>query len=128
MANPVIDYRESAPQRVRVLFAIGLTSEFFSTPEQELRPILDACKEAFRDLDKRFGVTVLGTLDDDETMIGARSNWPWTCYILAEAPNRHAVSEVCNQLRETKVGITARLWRFMTIEARVGRPLFFAEA
>jgi hypothetical protein len=86
---------------------------------------MEACKAAFDDLERRFGVTVLGTLDDDETMVGARTSWPWTCYILAEAPDREAVAAICDQLRETKVDDQTRLWRYLTVEARMGRPLFF---
>jgi hypothetical protein len=33
---------------------------------------------------------------------------------------------VCNLLREIEVG-DVRLWKYLKIEARVGRPLFFAE-
>ena len=71
-------------------------------------------------------VRVLGTLDDDEMMVGAADTWPWTCYILAEVPDRGAVAAVCNLLRNTEVG-DARLWKYLKVEARLGRPLFFAE-
>jgi hypothetical protein len=37
-----------------------------------------------------------------------------------------AGASVCNMLRETVVGDT-RLWKYLKIEARVGRPLSFAE-
>ena len=67
---------------------------------------------------------ISGTFDDDELMVGASSTWPWTAYILADAPDLDAVRRVTNILRETPVG-SHRLWRYMRVEARIGRPLFF---
>src|SRR5437762_9380667 len=103
MATPVDEYREKPP-RVRVLFALGTTSDFFSSDDSAIPGVMEACKQAFDDLEGKFGVRVLGTLDDDETMVGPSDGWPWTCYILADAPDRDAVAAVCNQLRTTKVG------------------------
>ena len=68
----------------------------------------------------------LGTLDDDETMVGEATTWPWTCYVLAEAPDRDAVSAVCSLVRELQADGTP-LWKYLKVEARLGRPLFFAE-
>jgi hypothetical protein len=128
VATPVDQYREK-PQRVRVLFALGTTPDFFSLEDSAIPDVMEACKQAFNDLETKFDVHVLGTLDDDETMVGPSASWPWTCYILADAPNRDAVAGVCNQLRTTKVGESGpRLWRYLQIEARLGRPLFFGES
>jgi hypothetical protein len=121
-----VPYRESG-EHVRALFCFGLTQAFFDAPSDRLRPIGEALREAFGQLSKRFGVTVLGTIDDDATMVGATGTWPWTCYILAEVSDPDTVAAVCNQLRETWVG-DDRLWRYVKIEARVGRPLFFGES
>jgi hypothetical protein len=121
---------EVAPYRrdtgMRVLFAFGLTQDFFSEERSRIPAIMESLKREFGDLEGRFGVRVLGTLDDDETMVGATDTWPWTCYVLAEAPDHDAVAAVCNILRETELG-DARLWKYLKVEARVGRPLFFAE-
>ena len=122
----VARYRESV-SGLRALFAFGLTQDFFTEERAGIPPIMEALKASFADLEERFGVRVLGTLDDDELMVGARSTWPWTCYILAEVPDRAAVAAVCNLLRTTEVG-DARLWKYLTVEARLGRPLFFGEA
>jgi hypothetical protein len=46
--------------------------------------------------------------------------------VLADAPDRDAVAAVCNLLREVEVE-DARLWKYLKVEARIGRPLFFAE-
>ena len=124
-APEVAPYRASVSGQ-RALFAFGLTQDFFNEDRARIPAIMEALRSSFADLEQRFGVRVLGTLDDDETMVGARETWPWTCYVLAEVPDRTAVASVCNLLRETEVG-DARLWKYLKIEARLGRPLFFAE-
>lgn len=124
MANPVSEYRNQDSDGVHVLFAMGLTQSFFEAPQSGIPEIMEAFTSAFDDLEGRFGVRVLGTLDDDETLLGNTDTWPWTCYILAHAPDRAAAARVCNQLRETVVGDDL-LWKYVKIEARVGRPLFF---
>ncbi len=121
---------EVAPYRtdkgLRVLFAFGLTQEFFGEELDRIPAIMETLQSGFANLDERFGVRVLGTLDDDETMVGAAPTWPWTCYVLAEAPDRQAVAAVCSLVRELKAdGVP--LWRYLKVEARLGRPLFFAE-
>ena len=124
-APEVAPYRESV-SGLRALFAFGLTQDFFAEERTRIPPIMDALKSSFADLEQRFGVRVLGTLDDDETLVGAADRWPWTCYVLAEVPDRAAVAAVCNLLRTTEVG-GIRLWKYLKVEARLGRPLFFAE-
>lgn len=121
------DYRGSTREQLRVLFCIGVTQSFFDEEGGEVGSIVSAIGEAFDDLAGRFGITVLGTLDDDELMVGSSAGWPWTAYILVDAPDLAAVTGVCNIVREATVG-EHRLWRYMKIEARVGRPLFFGQA
>jgi hypothetical protein len=112
---------------VRALFCIGISPRFFEADGETQQRLFTEIPAAFEDLAGRFGVRVLGTLDDDETMVGPSEGWPWTAYILAEAPDHKAVAAVCNIVREAEAG-GARLWKWMRIEARVGRPLFFANA
>jgi hypothetical protein len=119
-----MSYREHESRTLRVLFCIGVQQTFFEEPGAEIGPIVGAIKEAFADLGGRFGITVLGTMDDDELMVGPSSEFPWTAYILADAPDIDSVTAVCNVVRETAAG-EHRLWRYMRIEARIGRPLFF---
>ncbi|KOG88887.1 iacB, partial [Streptomyces varsoviensis] len=45
-------------------------------------------------------------------------------YILADVPDVATAAEVCGIVRETPVG-ESRLWRYLRVEARLGRPLFF---
>ena len=120
------NYRETGDS-LRVLFCIGMRDEFFSMDSADAPTIIEASRTALDNLGERFGLTVLGTMDDDELMVGPSYGFPWTAYILAEAPDLDSVKKVCNTLRETAVG-DSKLWRYMKIEARVGRPLFFGNS
>jgi hypothetical protein len=110
---------------LRVLFCIGVNRAFFDAGPDERQDAFETIKKAFANLNDRFGVSVLGTMDDDQTMVGSSSSWPWTCYILADAPDLDAVAGVCNLLRETTLASGATLWKYLKIEARIGRELFF---
>jgi len=122
-----MSYREGERESLRVLFCIGVQQTFFEEPGARVGELAKAIQEAFVDLGGRFGLHVLGTMDDDELMVGPSVDWPWTAYILADAPSLGAVTGVCNIVREAPVG-EHRLWRYLRIEARVGRPLFFGNA
>lgn len=117
-------YRDTDRSVLRVLFCVGITQTTFESERSFFPELIEATRAAFADLHGRFGVTVLGTMDDDELMVGQSASYPWTAYILADVPDLDAVRQVCNIVRETPVG-EHRLWRYMRIEARVGRPLFF---
>lgn len=111
--------------KLRVLFCIGVlppTFEASATVQQEIKETLE---RAFGDLEGELGVEVLGTMDDDQLQVGPSSAHPWTAYILADAPDLAAAVSVCDLLRQTDVP-GGKLWRYLKIEARVGRPLFFA--
>lgn len=118
-----MSYREREDE-LRVLFCFGVTQNFFEESPETTGERVAAIREAFADLGGRFGVRVLGTMDDDELMVGHSPNYPWTAYILADAPSLEAITAVCNIVREATVG-EARLWRYLRVEARVGRRLFF---
>lgn len=119
------DYREGAGgEQIRALFCIGVREPFFSAEADERKLVIDESRRAFADLAGRFGVTVLGTMDDDEVLVGPSDTFPWTAYILADVPDYRAAAAVCNILREHPVG-EAKLWKYFTIQARLGRPLFF---
>ncbi|GAA2648095.1 hypothetical protein [Streptomyces lunalinharesii] len=115
----------SAAGPLRTLFCIGVTQDFFAADDARRAAVAAAIPPAFDRLGERFGVTVLGTLDDDQLMVGATTAWPWTSYVLADVPDLDTVAAVCGLVRDTPVG-DGRLWRYLRIEARVGRPLFFA--
>jgi hypothetical protein len=120
-------YRENESQQLRVLFCFGVTQRFFDEDPARVPELARGITEAFDDLGGRFGVTVLGTMDDDELMVGSSPTWPWTCYILADVPDLQTVTRVCNLVRESEVA-GARLWKYLKVEARVGRQLFFGNA
>ena len=118
------DYRSSADACLRGLFCFGVTQNFFEEDPVTIPIRVEAIRKAFADLGGRFGLNVLGTMDDDELMVGPSDSFPWTAYILADAPNLEAVAAVCNIVREARVG-ESRVGRYMRVEARVGRPLVF---
>jgi hypothetical protein len=89
--------------------------------------IIDASKNAVFDLSGRFGANVLGTMVDDDLMVGPSTSWTWIAYILADVPTIAKVKEITTIIRGWKVG-DDRLWRYVTIETRVGRPLFFGNS
>src|SRR3954454_5975132 len=122
-----MSHRDNEGKQLRVLFCIGVQQTFFEQESAAVGSIVGAITTAFEDLSGRFGITVLGTMDDDELMVGPSADWPWTAYVLAEAPDLASVTAVCNIVRETEVG-DHRLWRYMRIEARVGRRLFFGNS
>ena len=109
---------------LRVLFCFGGTQHVYDADDVELTRMMETLTGAFADLGGRFGINVLGTMDDDELMVGSSETWPWTCYILADVPDLETVTRVCNIVREAEVG-GHRLWRYLKVEARVGRRLFF---
>ena len=117
-------YREKESRDLRVLFCFGVTQSFFDEEPARVPEIAGAITAAFDDLEGRFGVRVLGTMDDDELMVGSSVTWPWTAYVLADVPDLETVARVTNVLREAEVA-GSRLWRYMRVEARVGRQLFF---
>lgn len=109
-----MNYREHESETLRVLFCIGVSQTFFEEEAERLPDLITAITKAFDDLRGRFGIEVLGTIDDDQIMVGPSPNWPWTAYILGDAPSIDAVVAVCNIVRESSVG-GHRLWRYMRI-------------
>lgn len=109
---------------LRVLFCIGVLPANFDAEPAVQQLVVKTLKTEFTDLGGRFGITVLGTLDDDLLTVGSSAGGAFTSYILADAPDLDAVTQVAGLLRTVEVG-DARLWRYLRIEARVGRPLFF---
>jgi hypothetical protein len=121
------DLGREAPAQMRVLFAFGLTPAFYDADQETVQEVLAVLRAGFSNLRSRFGVEVIGGLDDDEMVVGAAEGWPWTCYLLADAPDYDSVRSVVGLVRTLRVG-EHRLWRYMKVEARIGRPLFFGES
>jgi hypothetical protein len=113
--------------KIRVLFCAAVTQTFFDLPSAEIGKVWGGVAEMLKGIRQVPGVEIIGTMDDDQTMVGTSPNgWPWTFYILADVPDRDAAVAVCNLFRVTPVG-EHRLWRYMRVEARLGRELVVPE-
>jgi hypothetical protein len=116
--------KELTEDGLRALFCIGITQTFYDEALSELKDIKAALTAAFDDLEGRFGVKVLGTVDDDLLHVTATPAYPYVSYIIAEVPNLEAVIEVTNLVRTPyKEG---RISRYISIDVRIGHPLYFA--
>jgi len=111
------------PMKLRVLFCMAVTQNFFDLKPEETKEVWGGVAAMLKGIKDMPGIEVLGTMDDDETMVGTSPDgYPWTCYILAKASDRDAVKNACNLFRVTPVG-EYRLWKYMRVEARIGRTL-----
>jgi hypothetical protein len=111
------------PKPLRALFCCAVTQNFFDLPASEIGTVWHATGAMLGALRDLPGVTILGIMDDDQTMVGpSPSGWPWTFYIMADVADYATAVAVCNLFRITPVG-EYRLWRYMRVEARVGREL-----
>lgn len=112
----------TSPAPLRVLFCYGISPAFFALPRAAQPPVFAAFGTMFKAIQEMSGVKVIGTLDDDQLMVGPSTTWPWTSYILADVADLATVSAVCNLLRITPVGDDL-LWKYARVEARVGRAV-----
>lgn len=112
---------------IRALFCGAVLQNFFDLPGSEIGTVLKATGQMLKAIRAMPGVHVLGTFDDDETMVGTSPNgWPWTFYILADVPDRETAVAICGLFRTSEVG-DFRLWKYMRVEARLGRELVMPE-
>jgi len=86
--------RQEGGAALRVLFCFGALQPFFDLEIDEFPAVMNAIVGAFDDLEGRFGVHVIGTMDDDELVSGPTDTYPWTAYVLADAPSLDAVKRV----------------------------------
>ncbi|MFC3608591.1 IacB protein [Stutzerimonas tarimensis] len=114
----------SEKKPLRVLFCMGINQNFFDAPREEQLEVWAAFGQMWNGIHDLPGVTVLGNMDDDQSMVGPSAGWPWTTYLLADVPDIETVHAACNLFRSTPVGSgTYKLWRYAKVEARVGREL-----
>jgi len=114
--------------KVRTLFCMAVLQNFFDLPSDEIGGVWKATGQMLRGIADIPGAEVLGTLDDDQTMVGAApTGWPWTFYIMADMPDRDAVIAACNLFRTIEIG-PHRLWKYIRVEARMGRELVIPAA
>ena len=111
------------PKKIRTLFCIAVLQDFFALPSSEIGAVWQAFGRMMGELSQMDGVTILGMLDDDETMVGTSPDgYPWTAYIMADMPTRDSVVAACNLFRTIEIG-EYRLWKYCRVEARMGRAL-----
>jgi hypothetical protein len=109
--------------KLRVIFCAAVLQNFFDLPAGEIGKVWAATGEMLKGIRDLPGVDILGTIDDDQTMVGTSpAGWPWTFYILADVPDRQTVVQACNLFRTIEIG-EYRLWRYIRVEARIGREL-----
>ena len=102
---------------IRVLFCAGVLPVFFESPPEARKGVYEECIKVFSNWEERFGVKVLGSLDDDQSHIGPSLTYPWTFYALADVPDLETVGKIVNQLREGD----NPLFKYIKIETRIGR-------
>ena len=116
-----------ADKLLRVLFCGAVLQNFFDLPPGDIGMVWQGTGKMLKGIRDLPGVEILGTIDDDLTMVGTSpSGWPWTFYILADVPDHETVVAACNLFRTIEVG-DYRLWRYMRVEARIGRELVIPE-
>ena len=102
---------------LRVLFCAGVLPAFFNASLEERKSVFTLCRQVFSNWEERFGVKVLGSLDDDQSQIGPSLTYPWTFYALADVPDIDTVNKIVNQLREGE----SPLFKYINLETRIGR-------
>ena len=65
-----MSHRTKDDDSLRVLFCLGVLPDFFGADGETQAALLSGIPAAFEDLGGRFGLTVIGTMDDDELMVG----------------------------------------------------------
>jgi hypothetical protein len=114
---------DEKPKKLRTLICGAVLQNFFDLPATEIGAVWQATGVMLKGIRDLPGVEILGTLDDDETMVGTSpTGWPWTFYILADVPDRATAVAACNLFRSVPVG-EHRLWKYIRVEARIGREL-----
>lgn len=109
---------------IRTLLCFAMQPAFFDLPFGQIGPVWQATQALMSGIAKLPGTTILGTMDDDQTIVGMSNGMPPTWYILADFPDRDGVIAACNLLRTIVVDDhDHRLWKFMRVEARMGRAL-----
>ena len=79
----------------------------------------DKCREVFGGWQERYGIEILGTLDDDQLQIGPTLGYPWTFYVMCDAPSHEIMIDVVDQLRRGERPLS----KYIKVDMRMGRPL-----
>ena len=112
-------HRTKDADSLRVLFCIGVLPDFFAADAETQGALLAGIPAAFEDLGGRFGIEVIGTMDDDELMVGPSFPGPGPPTSSPTLPTSRPSPAVCDIMRSTRIG-EDRLWRFMRIRRASG--------
>lgn len=119
----------SEAKPIRVLFCMGINQNFMDAAREEQLDVWAAFSEMWNSITEMAGVNVIGNMDDDQSMVGPSTGYPWTTYLLADVVDYNTVVACCNLLRTVAVGQGPyKLWRYVKIEARMGRELIIQRA
>lgn len=108
---------------LRVMFCGALRDEYFRAGAAEREKFVEASFGTRNRLFQELDIKVLATLDDDRVRKGASDGWPWTWYILADVPDFETVQEFMRTYSQTLVDDDVLMWKYVSMEARIGRPL-----
>lgn len=118
----------SENEKLRVLFCGGVNQNFMDATAEVMGEVWQATGAMLKGIDSLPGVDVIGIMDDDRIQVGPSTSAPWTFYIMADVPDYDTVVKACDFFRSTPVGDgTYKLWKFMKVEARIGRQLTVPE-
>jgi hypothetical protein len=109
---------------LRVLLCLAATQSYYDAVPEEQVKVKAGLREAFGQLEDRFNVRLLGGVDDDLLSHGATQLPHYRAYILLDAADFDTVVNLCKVVKETAVGPYC-LWRYLGIDARIGRELPF---
>ncbi|MCY3774304.1 MAG: IacB protein [Gemmatimonadetes bacterium] len=104
---------------IRVLVCAGVQPAFFEATADERRYVFDKCREVFGSWKERYGIEVLSSMDDDQIQIGPTFGYPWTFYVMCDAPSHEVMIDVVDQLRRGD----KPLFKYIKVDVRMGRPL-----
>lgn len=118
----------SQQEKLRVLFCAGVNQNFMDATQEVMGEVWKATGEMLKGVDGLPGLDLIGIMDDDRIQVGPSTGAPWTFYIMADVPDYDTAVKVCDFFRSTPVGDgTYKLWKFMKVEARIGRKLVVPE-
>jgi len=113
---------ESKP--LRVLFCIAVKQNFMDATPEEAGQVWQAFSQMMKEMAALPGAKIIGTIDDDRSMVGSSNGYPFTAYFLTDMPDYDTVVAACNLFRTIQVGDGPyKLWKYCSIESRIGREL-----
>lgn len=109
---------------LRVLFCISVNQNFMDATAEEAGDVWQAFSTMMKSMAALPGARIIGTLDDDRSMVGPSGGYPFTCYFMTDMPDYETVVAACDLFRNTPVGDgTYKLWKYCAVETRIGREL-----